>query len=187
MYIPTEKAFINLTPTEFEKNSLDILREQTKNLENVVIEHNKIMKTFDGNYQIDGYIEFRVMGVTYKTLVECKHYKNSIPREKIQVLHGKLQSLGAQKGILISSSNFQSGAMDYAKKHGIALIQLTESETMYEMREHINMNMITANIRKPFNYEKPYSGVLVGRGDVGITCSYLSRSTLGLENFLLTN
>lgn len=83
MYNPMEKSFMNLTPTEFEQFSLDLLKEQTNNLPNVKFEHNKIIKTHDGNYQIDGYIEFELMSVIYRTIVECKHYKESISREKV--------------------------------------------------------------------------------------------------------
>ncbi|MGY3747600.1 restriction endonuclease [Vagococcus salmoninarum] len=176
---------MNLTPTEFEQFSLDLLKEQTNNLPNVKFEHNKIIKTHDGNYQIDGYIEFELMSVIYRTIVECKHYKESISREKVQVLNGKIESIGAQKGILISSSNFQKGAREYAEIHGIALIQLTEAMTSYEMRA--NIGVIVASGRKPFNHGKPYMGVLVkNSGNLGsVSCSYLCSSKNELEKFLL--
>ncbi|MCR6523058.1 restriction endonuclease [Lysinibacillus capsici] len=182
MFIPVKDAYLELTPEEFERYSLDLLFEQTRNLESLVFEHDKVIEAYDGNYQIDGYIEFTFMGVKYKTLVECKHYKSAITREKVQILHTKIQSIGAQKGILITTSNFQSGAIEYAKIHGIALIQLTEADIHYEIRDRINV--IMAQGRNPFNYGKPYSGVLISKRDVGITCSYLSRSNTSLEEFL---
>jgi len=183
MFIPTQKAFMDLTPEQFEKHSLELLSEQTQRLENLVIEHNKIIKSYDGNYQIDGYIEFTMMGIKYKTIIECKHYKSAITREKIQVLYGKIQSLGAQKGILISTSNFQSGALEYARIHGIALIQMTEAGTTYETRS--KMDIIMNSKGKPLNYGKSYSGVLIKKNKIGgINCSYLSRSNKSLEKFL---
>lgn len=95
-----------------------------------------------------------------------------------------VQSLGAQKGILISTSNFQSGAIEYAKTHGIALIQMTEAGTNIETRDR--MNIIMNSGRKPFNYGKPYSGVLIRKGEIaGISCSYLSRNNITLEEFLV--
>lgn len=182
MFIPVKDAYLELTPEEFERYSLDVLAEQTRNLENLVIEHDKTIKTFDGHYQIDGYIEFTVMGVKYKTLVECKHYKSAITREKVQILYSKIKSLGAQKGILISTSNFQSGAIEYAKVHGIALIQLTEASVNFETRD--KMNVIMQHGRTPYNYGKPYTGVMISKGTVGISCSYLSRSNTSLEDFI---
>ena len=71
----------------FERYSLDLLFEQTRNLENLVFEHNRIIEAHDGNYQIDGYIE---LCLKYKTLVECKHYKSAITREKVRILHTKI-------------------------------------------------------------------------------------------------
>ena len=81
MFMPLKESIQDMTPTEFEQYSLRILSEQTKSLNNCSIQHNRIIEVDDGNYQIDGYIEFDLMGINYKTLLECKHYKNSISRE----------------------------------------------------------------------------------------------------------
>lgn len=183
MFIPVQDTYLDLTPEEFERYSLDLLSEQTAGLQDLVIEHDKIIVTFDGCYQIDGYIEFTVMGVKYKTLIECKHYKSPINREKVQILHSKINSIGAHKGILISTSNFQSGAIGYAKIHGIALIQLTTAMSSYEVRSL--EGIILASGRQPYNYGKPYSGVLIGGNEKGsFTCSYLSRTNNSLEDFI---
>lgn len=186
MFIPVREAYLELTPEEFEKYSLELLSEQTKGLENLKIEHNRIIEAFDGSYQIDGYIEFTVMGIKYKTLVECKHYKSSITREKVQILHEKVQSIGAHKGILISTSNFQSGAIQYASIHGIALIQLTEADINYETRGRLNV--VHQHRLPPRNYGKKYTGVLLNRGKQGgITCSCLSKTNQTLKKYLEGN
>ena len=111
-----------MTSIDFEKFVLELLSKEFCKFDNYKIEHNKIIEVYDGNYQIDGYIEYDVMGVTFKTLLKCKYYKDPIKREHVQLLHSKIQSCGAHKGILVTSSSFQSGAIDYAKHHGIALI-----------------------------------------------------------------
>ena len=89
MFIPCKESVIDMTPTEFEKHSLRVLTEQLQHIENCVFQHDKIIEVDDGNYQIEGYIEFELMGIKYKTLVECKHYKTSISREKAAVLYEK--------------------------------------------------------------------------------------------------
>ena len=43
-----------------------------------------------------------------------------------------MRTTGAHKGILFSTSNFQKGALEYAKKHGIALIRIAEGKACYE-------------------------------------------------------
>ena len=49
----------------------------------------------------------------------------------VAILHRKLESIGAQKGILISTSNFQSGAVEYGKAHGITLIKAEDYHFEY--------------------------------------------------------
>ena len=183
MFIPTKDYFCDMTPEEFEKYSLDILKEQTKGLENLEVQHNVIIKKNDGNYQIDGKIQFDVMGVRYVTLVECKHYKSPITREKVQVLYDKIREIGANKGILISTSNFQIGAIKYAKEHGIALIQIVEVDLTYEIRAKPNVIMMDAH-KSLYNNGQPYIGIMQIGSDCGFYCKYLRNGNTNLREFL---
>lgn len=180
MFIPTKEAFFEMSATDFEKYSLELLAEQFAGAENLKIEHNVIEKVSDGNYQIDGRIEFTQAGFKFKVLVECKHYKSSISREKVAVLHDKIRALNAQKGILITSSNFQRGAIQYATEHGIALIQLTPVETNLEVRGELNYLMHGESL---YNNGKPYIGVLQ-TCSIGIQCTYLKKQNNSLYEYL---
>lgn len=184
MFIPTQEHFYDMTPAEFEERSLEILQQQTKGLENLEFKHNEIIKTDDGSYQIDGVIRFDVMGVHFITLVECKHYKDPISREKIQVLYDKIRATGAHKGILISTSNFQSGAIEYAGKHGIALVQITEAGTKFEMRGRVN---VIQAYSVEYNDGLPYIGIMQEQteGSTGISCFHLRKHNERLKEFLL--
>lgn len=128
-----QKKFIDLSPTEFEEYCLEILKAfaEEENISNFIITHDEKIKAHDGKYQIDIYAEFTAMGAQFKVLCECKKYKYRVNREKVATLHQKLQSIGAQKGILISTSGFQSGAIEYAKMHGIALIKVSDYHFEY--------------------------------------------------------
>ena len=133
LYNPCRDFVSSITPTEFEKYCVKILKGYAENeqLKEFVIVHNEKIIANDGEYQIDIYAEFTAMGVKFKVLGECKRYKYPIEREKVAVLADKLQSIGAHKGILISTSGFQSGAIKYAKTHGIALIQIFDKEVLH--------------------------------------------------------
>lgn len=183
MFIPCKETILEMTPTEFEKHSLQILTEQIQKIDKCVFQHNKIIEVDDGNYQIDGYIEFELMGIKYKTLVECKHYKTSISREKVAILYDKIRACGANKGILVSTSNFQSGAIQYASKYGIALIQLTDEDNIYETRAGFT------GIMSPFSTKKTkaisYIGVMQIGDDKTVNCRYLSNTELCVKDFLL--
>ena len=121
---------LNLTPTDFERYCYDILKGYAEEecLKDFIISHNKKIEADDGTYQIDIYAEFTALGSTIKVLCECKQYATSVSREKVSVLHDKLNSIGAHKGILLSTSEFQSGAIQYAKKHGIKLIKVEDRQ-----------------------------------------------------------
>lgn len=116
----------SISPTEFEKYCKNILLgyAEEEKLPNFTIIHDTKLTAHDGTYQIDIYASFTAMGVEFKVICECKRYKNPVNREKVVILADKVKSLGAHKGILLSTSGFQCGAIQYAKEHGIALIQV---------------------------------------------------------------
>lgn len=123
---------LSLTPTEFERYCYDILKgyAEEENLKNFTITHDEKITADDGTYQIDIYAEFTALSSTIKVLCECKQYKPRINRDKVVILRDKLNSIGAHKGILLSTSEFQSGAIQYAKVHGIALIKVEDHGTV---------------------------------------------------------
>lgn len=185
MYNPVVDTILEMDPIEFERYSLELLESQTRELDKVKFEHNKIVEVDDGSYQLDGYIEFEIMGVIYKTIVECKHWKYSIERDVIQKVYSNLCSIGAQKGIVISTSNFQSGAIKFADKHGIALIQLTKSsESVYAGR---GGKVVIGGLSGSYRGELPYMGVLVGQGTDGesVTHAYLTPLSDEIYRFML--
>ncbi|XJZ29171.1 restriction endonuclease [Bacillota bacterium Lsc_1132] len=143
-----ENIVTELTPVEFEVYCLELLKSTNVELENCKIKHNQIIKTNDGSYQLDGLIEFNHFGVNYKTVVECKRYKSRIKRSQIQILHDTIQRVGANKGIFISTSSFQQGAMEYARTHGIALLQIVNRSIM------TIQNSLSPEILINFSYPK---------------------------------
>ena len=132
----------SLSHKDFEKYCLSILQGFAKetDLHSFTIDHNVIIEGDDGSYQIDVYATFYAMGMSFSVLCECKQYKNSIKREVVSALYQKLLSLGIQKGVLMSTANFQSGAIKFAQKHGIALIKVYDYS--YEYFSHSSENDI---------------------------------------------
>ncbi|WP_327073879.1 restriction endonuclease [Kitasatospora purpeofusca] len=79
------------------------------------------------SYTMDVVARFRAFGLAeFVTLWECKRLQRPVERGDLQILRDKLAEVGAHKGIFVSVSGFQSGALDYAKKHGIATVQLVD-------------------------------------------------------------
>ncbi|WP_295795099.1 restriction endonuclease [Mucilaginibacter sp.] len=116
-----------MTPTEFEETVYKYIAELGQNLPGFKVAHNTRVTGTDGIYQADILASYTELNVNMIVLIECKHYTNPVTREKIQILNDKLRSTGAQKGILFSTSGFQSGAIEYAIRHKIALVRLLTS------------------------------------------------------------
>ena len=130
---PFRDLVSSISPTEFEQYCTEILKEYAiaEDLKDFSIQHNVVIPADDGTYQLDIFATFTALGVQFKVIAECKRYKNPVNREKVVILADKVKSLGAHKGILISTSGFQSGAHEYAKKHGIALIQVLDKHVVH--------------------------------------------------------
>ena len=165
---PYREFVASISPTEFEELCLEILKSyaEAEHLSGFSIQHNVFIPADDGTYQIDVYARFIAMGVEFKVITECKRYSSPIFREKVAVLADKVKSLGAHKGIMISTCGFQSGAYEYAKKHGIALLQIIDKNVLHimnaanpeteEQKREIYL-MIDWHNRLPKYYAKEYA------------------------------
>ena len=165
---PYQEFVASISPTEFEELCLEILKgyAEAEHLSDFSIQHNVRIPADDGEYQIDIYARFIAMGVEFKVIAECKRYSNPVAREKIAVLADKIRSLGAHKGIMISTCGFQSGAYEYSKKHGIALLQVIDKNVMHimnaakpeteEQKRELRL-ILDFNRRLPKYYAQEYS------------------------------
>ncbi|MCW5650446.1 MAG: restriction endonuclease [Ramlibacter sp.] len=122
---------VQLSPEQFELEVKAILDGLGLGLSEYQSLHREVIGGPDGDYEIDVTVRFSALGANFLVLVECKHHKNPVKREVIQSLYAKLLSVGAQKGVVFSTSGFQSGALEFAKAHGIATVQVTEGRTSW--------------------------------------------------------
>lgn len=124
----------NISPAEFEQFVADLLSAGSPGLENYRVQAHEVLQGVDGSYDFDATVRFSVLGMDYLVLVEDKRHEHPIKRELVQVLHQKLQSVGAQKAVMISTAPFQSGAIEFAKTHGVALVMVSEGRLLLETR-----------------------------------------------------
>ncbi len=119
-----------ITPAEFEIFCMETLKAvaEKQNLSDFTIKQNQRIETFDGTYQIDVLAEYKVFNCRNIMVVECKKHNKSIERKYVAELYTKVQSIGAQKGLLISTSGFQSDAVKFAGVHGLSLWQICGRE-----------------------------------------------------------
>jgi restriction system protein len=90
------------------------------------------VEAYDSTYQMDVLAKFQaIAGAEFIVLIECKKYRNAVERELVQVLHDKVRSVGAHKGMLFTTTGFQSGAVKYARVNGIALVSIIDGAATY--------------------------------------------------------
>ena len=123
---------VTLTPKQFEIEVEKLLiKLGSGKLAEFRTDRLEPLQGTDGEYEIDVTVRFEALGGNYLVLVECKHQKASIKRDVVQVLHDRLRTVGAQKGMIFATTGFQKGAIEYAKLHGIALVQVANGKTSY--------------------------------------------------------
>ncbi len=132
--MPFEPEPTSLSPAAFEKEVQKLLDATGHGIEGYESKHREKVGGVDGVYEIDILASFVALGVHFRVLVECKHQRRAVERNTVEVLHGRMNSVGAQKGILVSTAGFQRGTLEYASRHGIALIQLVEGRATYFTR-----------------------------------------------------
>ncbi|MEE4072649.1 restriction endonuclease [Pseudomonas viridiflava] len=126
---------LEISAAEFERLVRDWILKQGGELTSLEVKHDVKVEAYDSTYQIDVLAKFQAFaGADFIVLIECKKYRSAIKRELVQVLHDRVRSVGAHKGMLFTTSAFQSGAIKYAKAHGIALVSIIEGAATYQTR-----------------------------------------------------
>ena len=165
----TPPDYLNLSPEEFELTVFGFLKDVGSKLDKFEIVHNSIETSHDGTYQIDIKANFEALGTNIKVLIECKKHNSAIKREVVQILRDKMQSLGAQKGIIFSTAKFQSGCIEYAEQHGIALVRIIEGKYTYETK-----SLDKSSVRYPVDLPKYVGEYIYNVTETGYTRYNLS-------------
>jgi hypothetical protein len=125
-----------ITPGEFEEFvAKQLLESADSEVNDLSISLHEKIAGADGTYDFDTTVRYQFAGMSFLVLVEAKLHRNPIKRELVQVLHQKVQSVGAHKGLMVSTAPYQTGAVKFAKAHGIALVTVTEGRFVYETRD----------------------------------------------------
>lgn len=169
----------DITPKAYEKAVAAIAKSTNLNPVGWEVEHLKPVKGLDGIYTIDVTARFRLAGMDFLILFECKRHKDPVKRSDVQVLLTKLQSTGAQKGVVVAATWFQSGALEFAKAHGIACVRLVDNAWTYFTRHTLALTSTT-----PTGTYASYVIIPDGDGDYDFALlsgdSDITRSTLGI-------
>lgn len=97
------------------------------------------VKGVRGNHKVDILVKLKHFGIDVVWVIECKLWKTSIPKEKVLALQQIVQDVGADRGIIMSESGFQAGAIRSAGSSNITLSSLSElqdisTEELYKLK-----------------------------------------------------
>jgi len=119
-----------MTAVEFELSVKAYLDEQGCVLKDFRTDHLETLSGSDGDYEMDVTARCEAIGVDFLVVIECKRYTaKTVERMEVQALQQKKLSVSAHKAIVYTTSQFRSGAVEFAKAHGIALVQILADET----------------------------------------------------------
>ncbi|HET9897920.1 MAG TPA: restriction endonuclease [Streptosporangiaceae bacterium] len=125
-----------ITPGEFEEFvAVHLLGSAGAEVSNLAIVLHETVAGADGRYDFDVTARYEFAGMSFLVLVEAKLHKNPVKRQHVQILHQKIQSVGAHKGVIVATAPYQIGAVEFAKAHGIALVTVTEGRFIFETRD----------------------------------------------------
>ncbi len=86
-------------------------------------------------HQIDVVVRSKHAGIAVTWLVECKHWKSPVPKDKVFTLRSIVEDTGADRGFIMAESGYQSGALEAARLTNTSLTSLQDlKETLaYEL------------------------------------------------------
>lgn len=78
------------------------------------------------HHDIDVLVTFRHSGLDLTWIVECKHWQSRVSKLHVLALRQIVEDVGADRGILLAESGFQSGAISATRKSNVYLTNMTE-------------------------------------------------------------
>jgi hypothetical protein len=116
----TSKEYELFTKYDFERRLKKSFGKQ------IILKHLEKLTSPDGTvHEVDLNYEFEIDGINYINIIECKYWNSKVTREQVKSFKSVREDLRAHKAIIVTNYGFQSGAIEFAKKHGIGLIKLT--------------------------------------------------------------
>jgi hypothetical protein len=78
------------------------------------------------SHKVDVLVEFETLGVRHRWVVECKHWRRKVPKERVLTLKEVVNDVGADRGFLVCEAGFQSGAVAAARFSNVTLTSLAD-------------------------------------------------------------
>lgn len=132
------------TGKEFEKYVQSIYQQLIQiSGEDISVQRNvrKVGRT-GVEHEFDVYYEFKHLNIVYSVAIECKDWKDRVPKSKVLEFDAKINDFNNMSGVMISNCGYQEGAKLYAKNRGIYLLENKDLPDPYELMLKIFQNAL---------------------------------------------
>lgn len=72
-------------------------------------------------HDIDVYVQTKFLGEDITWLIEAKHWKSKVKKAQVLAFRSIVDDIGADRGFIVSSSGFQSGALEASENTNVKL------------------------------------------------------------------
>jgi hypothetical protein len=130
---------------EYEKYIKSVFTQilTEEDIQNVFVDHDVKLKGKTATHQIDVYWEYKQFDELIKVAVECKRYAKNVSIGVVRDFNSVLQDLNCSKGIIVTTTGFQKGAIEFASNNNISLkvIRKPESEELKTTPKTLSVNL----------------------------------------------
>jgi hypothetical protein len=127
-----------------------VVNQDREGICTIEVKHDITLVGKTTTHQIDVYWEFEVGGIRYITVVQAKDWNNPVSQGELLKFKAVLDDLPSQpRGVFVTRTGYQEGALNFARAQGILLYELREPK---ELDLQVRLLTINVNITCYFPY-----------------------------------
>lgn len=105
---------------------------------NFKVDIERKVKSIRSEIEIDVYAEENIDNRRYLILCECKMWNSNIPQLYVHGLRTVINDIGANKGYIISTSDFQKGSINSVESTNVELLNWQEFQKVFFKSWYVN-------------------------------------------------
>ncbi len=180
------EADCSMSPTQFEQCAAALYQKLLGLGRATVIQQRRLVGRSGATYRPDAAFTIDIPGTSLLVVLECKRKRRPVEVGEVRSFAEAVRDVGASKGILVSSSGFQRGAVLHASNAGIALITLTVGDTEDEGEVFRFRTVLKHRGRDSDDGGPRHDGKRDAEGELGNAMDWATRGIVEIVEGILT-